>query len=230
MILPSGDDRLMRRTCRPARRRPASVTRKSPGNYGYDTALWWTAGIFAGSAVIAGAMLRPGPLDQQGTPSQAHAGVPAAPAKAGREGASDRSFPPARCGCNMHGLDDLAAADGPVRRAAAPGHRVAAVGRGNSPDPGLHQGSVRRPSARTHRIAGRRSPQAPRGRAVAAEDRHTPRDRLAANRWPPEPQRPEQVLNQHIHACTWSIGSAVLRPRESPGSGDASSPAWRPRW
>jgi len=36
--------------------------------------------------------------------------------------------------------------------------------------------------------------------------------------------------NQHIHACPWSIGSAVLRSRESPGSGDACSPAWRQRW
>jgi hypothetical protein len=36
--------------------------------------------------------------------------------------------------------------------------------------------------------------------------------------------------NQHIHACQWSIGSAVLRSRESPGSGDASSPAWRQAW
>ena len=54
--------------------------------HGYDTAFWWTAGIFACGAVIGGALLRPGPLDQQGTPSQAHAGVPAAQAKAGREG------------------------------------------------------------------------------------------------------------------------------------------------
>jgi EmrB/QacA subfamily drug resistance transporter len=28
--------------------------------HGYDTAFWWTAGIFAGGAVIAGALLRPG--------------------------------------------------------------------------------------------------------------------------------------------------------------------------
>ena len=37
--------------------------------HGYDTAFWWTAGI------VAGALLRPGPLDQQGTPSQAHSKV-----------------------------------------------------------------------------------------------------------------------------------------------------------
>ena len=30
--------------------------------HGYDTAFWWTAGIFAGGAVIGGALLRPGPL------------------------------------------------------------------------------------------------------------------------------------------------------------------------
>jgi nicotinamidase-related amidase len=45
--------------------------------HGYDTAFWWTAGIFAG------ALLRPGPLDQQGTPSQAHGKVPTAQATAG---------------------------------------------------------------------------------------------------------------------------------------------------
>jgi MFS family permease len=47
--------------------------------HGYDTAFWWTAGIFAGGAVIAGALLRPGPLDQPGTPlptAQAEAGAP----------------------------------------------------------------------------------------------------------------------------------------------------------
>ena len=31
---------------------------------GYDTALWWIAGIFAGGAVIGGALLRRGPLVQ----------------------------------------------------------------------------------------------------------------------------------------------------------------------
>jgi hypothetical protein len=45
--------------------------------HGYDTAFWWTDGIFAG------ALLRPGPLDQQGTPSQAHGKVPTAQASAG---------------------------------------------------------------------------------------------------------------------------------------------------
>jgi EmrB/QacA subfamily drug resistance transporter len=51
--------------------------------HGYDTAFWWIAGIFAGGAVAGGILLRPGPLDQQGTPSQAQDGVPTAQAKAG---------------------------------------------------------------------------------------------------------------------------------------------------
>jgi EmrB/QacA subfamily drug resistance transporter len=50
--------------------------------HAYDTAFWWTAGIFAGGAVIASALLRPGPLDQQGTPSQARTRVPTAQARA----------------------------------------------------------------------------------------------------------------------------------------------------
>src|SRR5271163_203435 len=51
--------------------------------HGYDTAFWWTAGIFAAGAVIGGALLRPGPLVQQATPSPAQAEVPTAPAEAG---------------------------------------------------------------------------------------------------------------------------------------------------
>jgi hypothetical protein len=51
--------------------------------HGYDTAFWWTAGIFAGGAVIGGVLLRRGPLDQQGTPSPAHDAVPTAQATAG---------------------------------------------------------------------------------------------------------------------------------------------------
>src|SRR5215472_465940 len=35
---------------------------------GYDTAFWWTAGIFVRGAVIVGALLRPGPPGKQGTP------------------------------------------------------------------------------------------------------------------------------------------------------------------
>jgi EmrB/QacA subfamily drug resistance transporter len=52
--------------------------------HGYDTAFWWTAGIFTGGAVIAGALLRPGPLVQQGRLSLAQDGVPAAGGRAGR--------------------------------------------------------------------------------------------------------------------------------------------------
>jgi len=51
--------------------------------HGYDTAFWWTAGIFAAGAVAAGALLRPGPLVPMGTPSRAHAEVPTAQAKTG---------------------------------------------------------------------------------------------------------------------------------------------------
>ncbi len=39
--------------------------------HGYDTAFWWIAGIFSAGAVIAGTLLRPGPLVQQRTPSPA---------------------------------------------------------------------------------------------------------------------------------------------------------------
>jgi EmrB/QacA subfamily drug resistance transporter len=51
--------------------------------HGYDTAFWWTAGIFAGGAVIAGALLRRGPLVRTGAPSQALGGVTTAQAEAG---------------------------------------------------------------------------------------------------------------------------------------------------
>ncbi|HTW06872.1 MAG TPA: MFS transporter [Acidimicrobiales bacterium] len=51
--------------------------------HGYDTAFWWTAGIFAGGAVIGGALLRRGPLAPAGTPSQASGRATTAPAEAG---------------------------------------------------------------------------------------------------------------------------------------------------
>src|SRR5258708_10954848 len=66
--------------------------------HGYDTAFWWTAGIFAGGAVICGALVRSGPLAVPGTPSPARGAAPAqADAEAGpgvpaRPGGS----PPAR--------------------------------------------------------------------------------------------------------------------------------------
>ena len=53
--------------------------------HGYTTAFWWTAGIFAGGAVICGALFRGGPLAQPGTPSPARGTAPdeaSAPAQA----------------------------------------------------------------------------------------------------------------------------------------------------
>ena len=50
--------------------------------HGYDTAFWWIAGIFAGGAVIGGALLRSGPLHTTSTPSAAHTEVTTAQAKA----------------------------------------------------------------------------------------------------------------------------------------------------
>ena len=50
--------------------------------HGYDTAFWWTAGIFAAGAVTAGALLRSGPLRPASTPALAHAEVTTAQAKA----------------------------------------------------------------------------------------------------------------------------------------------------
>jgi hypothetical protein len=34
--------------------------------HGYDTAFWWTAGLFAGGAVVAGILFRTGPLSRPG--------------------------------------------------------------------------------------------------------------------------------------------------------------------
>ncbi len=53
--------------------------------HGYDTAFWWTAGIFAAGAVTAGALLRPGPLRPPSTPPPAHAGKATAQAEASQE-------------------------------------------------------------------------------------------------------------------------------------------------
>jgi hypothetical protein len=50
--------------------------------HGYDTAFWWTAGIFAAGAVVGGASLRRGPLGQRRTPSPADDQVTTAQAKA----------------------------------------------------------------------------------------------------------------------------------------------------
>jgi hypothetical protein len=51
--------------------------------HGYDTAFWWTAGLFAGGAVVSGALLRPGPLYRKGTPSQAEGRATTAQGQAG---------------------------------------------------------------------------------------------------------------------------------------------------
>ncbi len=50
--------------------------------HGYDTAFWWTAGIFAAGSVVGGTLLRRGPLVAKGTASRARGNVPTAPAKA----------------------------------------------------------------------------------------------------------------------------------------------------
>jgi EmrB/QacA subfamily drug resistance transporter len=41
--------------------------------HGYDTAFWWIAGIFAGGALVGGALFRRGPLDRQDGPAQVRA-------------------------------------------------------------------------------------------------------------------------------------------------------------
>jgi MFS family permease len=50
--------------------------------HGYDTAFWWTAGIFAAGAVIGGALLRNGPLRPTGAPQPAPAQAATGQAKA----------------------------------------------------------------------------------------------------------------------------------------------------
>jgi hypothetical protein len=54
--------------------------------HGYDTAFWWTAGIFAVGAVTAGVLLRPGPLRPASTPPPAHAEVTTAQGRPGLPG------------------------------------------------------------------------------------------------------------------------------------------------
>jgi Mn2+/Fe2+ NRAMP family transporter len=51
--------------------------------HGYDTAFWWTAGIFAVGAVAGGVLLRRGPLVQKRTPSPAPGAVTTAQAEGG---------------------------------------------------------------------------------------------------------------------------------------------------
>jgi hypothetical protein len=47
-------------------------------SHGYDTAFWWTAAIFAGGAIICGALLRSGPLASGDAPGGTSAGAPEA--------------------------------------------------------------------------------------------------------------------------------------------------------
>jgi hypothetical protein len=51
--------------------------------HGYDTAFWWTVGIFTGGAAIAGTLLRRGPLVSRGTQSQADGTVTTAQPQVG---------------------------------------------------------------------------------------------------------------------------------------------------
>jgi hypothetical protein len=53
--------------------------------HGYDTAFWWTAGIFAAGAITGGVLLRRGPLDQKRAQSQAGDQVATAQAEASQE-------------------------------------------------------------------------------------------------------------------------------------------------
>ena len=117
--------------------------------HGYDTAFWWITGIFAGGAVVGGALLRPGPLNQARTPSPAHDRATTAQAERAGNGPGDQGFQPrgvAAAGAfppsprrpgagaapigrtSTRGRGCPAAADGPVRCPAVPGHRPAAVG------------------------------------------------------------------------------------------------------
>ena len=43
--------------------------------HGYDTAFWWTAGILAGGAIVAGLLFRRGPLYRTDAQTQQAAGV-----------------------------------------------------------------------------------------------------------------------------------------------------------
>ncbi len=51
--------------------------------HGYDTAFWWTAGILATGAIIAGSLFRFGPLYGKDAPAPVAAGMPEAATEAG---------------------------------------------------------------------------------------------------------------------------------------------------
>jgi hypothetical protein len=53
--------------------------------HGYDTAFWWIAGIFAAGEVVAGVLLRPGPLNHKRAPPTTLGGVTTAKAEASPE-------------------------------------------------------------------------------------------------------------------------------------------------
>src|SRR5215468_483863 len=81
-------------------------------------------------------------------------------------------------------MDVPAAGDGSVRRTALSDHRPAAVRCSDTPDPCSHRGPFRWAPPVTERAAADRPRQAPRSRAVVAEDQHAARlsdGRLDAN-------------------------------------------------
>jgi hypothetical protein len=47
--------------------------------HGYDTAFWWSAAIFAAGAVIAGLLLRRGPLTHHDGPQEPGTGPASVP-------------------------------------------------------------------------------------------------------------------------------------------------------
>jgi hypothetical protein len=51
--------------------------------HGYDTAFWWSAGIFACGAIVGGALFRPGPLYRKDDQARPDAGIVAAETGAG---------------------------------------------------------------------------------------------------------------------------------------------------
>ena len=66
-------------------REPCPASRPSPGLaglalvHGYDTAFWWSAAIFAAGAVIAGLLLRRGPLTHHDGPQEPGTGRASVP-------------------------------------------------------------------------------------------------------------------------------------------------------
>ena len=61
--------------------------------HGYDTAFWWTAGIFAVGAVIGGALLRSGPLRPAGPPPPAPSQAATGQAATGQAASGQASAP-----------------------------------------------------------------------------------------------------------------------------------------